>query len=383
MKSMISSEYRSIYIWKLLLFGCLILGFTACEKSPPRPIASDEIISYDTIKAWDITTYAAYPEPKPPFYDSSGKSIDLLSFAKSVGVNTLRLRVLTGKPVFPHATISQLLVLAKKAYANKLAIWIDFHYSDVWADPGNQAVPKQWEGLSLAVLSDSVKAYSQQVIQQFVAQGTPPAVVQIGNEISPGMLWPVGKFTSSPGEAANVALLFQSGANGVKAASPKTKIMLHLAGNSTTLWWLGNQYLTAGMQFDLWGFSYYGNWHGCDATMFMQTCQNLGMRNSKPFIIAETAHPFTLGWQDQTGNVFGNTNQLCPTFTATPSKQSTWLEYAWRSGKLHSQFHGMGYWEPAWVTETAWGGLQGSSWENMALFDFNHKALPGAYFPWR
>ncbi|MFM8994627.1 MAG: glycosyl hydrolase 53 family protein [Bacteroidota bacterium] len=368
---------------QLLLLIVLVLALGSCEDHPPRPNTAGDLISYDTIKAWDITTYAAYPEPKPSFYDSIGQKINLVSFAKTVGVNTLRLRVLTGKPEFPHATVAQLLQLAKEAYAQKLAIWIDFHYSDVWADPGNQTAPKQWEGLSLAVLSDSVKAYSQRIIQRFVDQGTPPAIVQVGNEISPGMLWPVGKFTSSPSEAANVVMLFQAGANGVKAASPKTKIMVHLAGNSTTLWWLGNQYLTAGMQFDVWGLSYYGNWHGCDAKIFTQTCQNLGMRNGKPFIIAETAHPFTLGWHDNTGNIFGDTNQLCATFTATPAKQRAWLEYTWNAGAIHSQFRGMGYWEPAWVTEKIWGGLQGSSWENMALFDFNHKALSAAYFPWR
>jgi arabinogalactan endo-1,4-beta-galactosidase len=382
MKSMIGLDFGLKWLGHLLLATLLLTGMVACEESPPRPSAAEEIIAYDTVKAWDVTTYAAFAEPKPLFYDSSGNPVSLLPFAKSVGVNTLRFRVLTGKPSFPHATIPQLLQLAKAAYANKLSIWIDFHYSEVWADPGNQTVPEQWKGIALSPLADSIKNYSQRVVQQFVAQGTPPAIVQVGNEISPGMLWPEGKFTGAAGEAAKVALLFQAGATGVKIASPKTKIMLHLAGNSSTLWWLSEQYLAAGMSFDLWGFSYYGNWHGCDAPVFMQTCENISNRNSRPFVIAETAHPFTLGWQDQTGNVFGNTNQLCAGFSATPVGQRSWLNYVWQSAKKHRHFTGMGYWEPAWVTEPSKSGTDGSSWENLALFDFNHKALPAAYFPW-
>lgn len=349
---------------------------------PPTPKTA-ELVAYDTIKAWDISTFAAYPTPKPTFFDSSGRTIDLLAFAKSNGINTLRLRILTGKPSFPHPTLTQLLSLAKEANNQKLALWLDFHYSDVWADPGNQTVPKAWEGLAIPQLCDSVKSYSQRVVAQFVSQGTAPAIVQIGNEISPGFLWPEGKFNSSPSEAAKVCLLFQAGANGVKIASPNTKIMLHIAGNTTNIWWVGNQYITAGMTFDYWGFSYYGNWHGCDAATFMQTCQNLSSRNNTPFVIAETAHPFTLQWQDLTGNVFGNSGQLCPSFTATPQQQLSWLTYTWGAAKIHAGFKGLGYWEPAWVTEKTWSGTSGSSWENMSLFDFNHKALDAAYFQWQ
>jgi arabinogalactan endo-1,4-beta-galactosidase len=371
-------RFSTPWLFALFIFCCV----ESCERHPNNPKTEDEFLSYDTIKAWDISTYAAFALPKPSFLDSSNAPVDLLAFAKKNGINTLRLRILNGKPAFPHPTIPQLLSLAMEAKQHKLAIWLDFHYSDVWADPGNQATPKNWEGLSLMSLRDSVYEYTHRTVNLFVKQGTSPAVVQIGNEISPGMLWPVGKFVSAPSEAKSVVQLFMSGVDAVKSASPKTKTMLHIAGNTSTLWWVANEYLSAGINFDLWGFSYYGNWHGCDADIFMQTCQNLSTRNGKPFVVAETAHPFTLGWQDQTGNVFGTANQICPTFDATASKQKDWLNYVWSSAKKHPGFRGLGYWEPAWVTENAWSGLTGSPWENMALFDFHHKALPGAYFSW-
>lgn len=367
-----------------LSFSIIFLTIESCEKTnTTNHQAIQNIFSFDTVKSWDLTTSAAWQNSNPALFDSSGKQIQILEFAKRVGINTIRLRILNGKQQFPHATISQLLIFAKQAYENKLALWLDFHYSDVWADPGNQTVPKQWEGLMLKNLCDSVESYTYRITNLFVAQGTPPAIVQIGNEISPGMMWPIGKYNGTVAEAKNVTSLFQSGKNGVQRASKESKIMLHLAGNTNTIWWVGNEFLNAGITFDLWGFSYYGNWHGCDTRAFMQTCDNLSRRNSKPFVIAETAYPHTLNWQDQMNNVFGLTSQLCSNYSATEDGQNNWLHNVWSEGSKFTNFGGMGYWEPAWVTDKNGNNTNGSPWENMGLFDFEHKALKGAYFNWK
>jgi arabinogalactan endo-1,4-beta-galactosidase len=371
--------------WIIFLsFSIIFFTIESCEKTnTTNHQAIQNILSFDTVKAWDITTFAAWKNSNPTLFDSSGNQIQILEFAKKVGVNTIRLRILNGTQQFPHATISQLLALSKQAYQNNIAIWLDFHYSDVWADPGNQTVPKQWEGLTLENLCDSVESYTYHITNLFVAQGTPPAIVQIGNEISPGMMWPIGKFNGAVAEAKNVTSLFLSGANGVKRASKESKIMLHLAGNSNTIWWVGNEFLKAGITFDLWGFSYYGNWNGCDTKAFMQTCDNLSRKNSKYFVIAETAYPHTLNWQDQMNNVFGLSDQLCTNYTATEIGQFNWLHNVWSEGSKFSNFRGLGYWEPAWVTDKNGNNANGSPWENMGLFDFEHKALKGAYFNWK
>ena len=209
-----------------LSFSIIFLTIESCEKNnTSNHQAIQNILSFDTVKAWDITTFAAWQNSNPTLFDSSGNQIQILEFAKKVGVNTIRLRILNGTQQFPHATISQLLALSNQAYQNNIAIWLDFHYSDVWADPGNQTVPKQWEGLTLKNLCDSVESYTYQITNLFVAQGTPPAIVQIGNEISPGMMWPKGKFNGAVAEAKNVTSLFLSGTNGVKRASKESKIM--------------------------------------------------------------------------------------------------------------------------------------------------------------
>lgn len=384
---MISNMFSSKSFIRLLSTFCLVC-LSACEKPPTITEPKSEFLSYDTIKAWDITTYAAWGANPQKFYDSLGKEIDLLTFAKNAGVNTLRVRILTGKPVYPHATVEQLLDLAKQAKQQQLALWLDFHYSDVWADPGNQSAPARWLNLPLEALTDTLKEYTLTVVQQFTQQGTEPSIVQIGNEITPGMLWPKGKFSGKIEEASVVAKLFNAGAQGAKIAAPNTQIMLHVAGSATTIAWIADFYQKANFEFDVWGFSYYGFWHGCETHNFIKTCKSICGTSKKPFIIAETAHPFTLSWLDQCHNAIGNANQLCTDFSADPKKQLDWLAHVWSTAKQTIYFRGMAYWEPAFVTKKEFscdsqlnGG--GSSWENMCLFDFNHHALPAAYFNWK
>jgi arabinogalactan endo-1,4-beta-galactosidase len=82
-------------------------------------------------------------------------------------------------------------------------------------------------------------------------------------------------------------------------------------------------------------------------------------------------------------NVFGLNNQLCSNYPATEDGQYNWLRDVWFEGSKFSNFRGMGYWEPAWVTDKNGNNANGSPWENMGLFDFDHKALKGAYFNWK
>jgi len=373
---------RSLRGFSAIVFACGLGLLGSCKPDcllipdPPSP----KILSYDEVHAWDISTYAAQQDQLPSFFDSSGAPINIFQFMRSNGVNTIRLRIIHGKPSFPHPTLDQLLWVAKIAQQQKLALWLDFHYSDDWADPGRQATPNNWKNLSIQALRDTVQLYTYSVVAKFCAQNTAPAIVQIGNEISPGMLWPLGNYSGSESQAQSTATLFNAGAKGCKEASLNTKIMLHLAPDASLL--NTGKHFAKYMQFDLWGFSYYGNWHGCNDSLVFNNFQALSDVNQKPFIIAETAYPHTLGWLDNTNNVFGMTSQLCPGYSASPQGQLAWLKKTWNHAKAKPSFQGMGIWEPAWVTSAGKSGNQGSSWENVCLFDFNHKALPAASFGW-
>lgn len=105
---------------------------------------------------------------------------------------------------------------------------LDYHYSDTWADPAKQFIPKAWEGLSHETLVDSVYKYTRQTMIAFRNAGVFPDMVQVGNEISNGMLWPNGKL---PDNWDNLAELIQAGINGVHAScgnNPCPQIMIHI-----------------------------------------------------------------------------------------------------------------------------------------------------------
>jgi len=105
---------------------------------------------------------------------------------------------------------------------------LDYHYSDTWADPGKQYIPKAWEGKSHEELVQAVYEYTQSTLIAFRESGAFPDLVQIGNEISNGMLWPDGKL---PDNWDNFAELVQAGINGVYAGcgnTPCPETMIHI-----------------------------------------------------------------------------------------------------------------------------------------------------------
>lgn len=141
-----------------------------------------------------------------------------------------------------------------------MKLLLDFHYSDTWADPEKQYKPAAWKGLSFAVLKDSVFNYTKQVIKALKAQGTAPDMVQIGNEINHGMIWPEGHI----GNLDSLAGLIHAGIMGVQAIEPATTIMLYIAlgGQQDESLFFFDNMLRRGIAFDVMGMSYYPKWHG-------------------------------------------------------------------------------------------------------------------------
>ncbi len=146
----------------------------------------------------------------------------------AAGMNYVRLRVWVN-PEDGFDNEAQLLAMAKQAAGYGQKLLLDFHYSDTWADPGHQAIPAAWASDTLSELETQVYTYSKQVVADLVAQGTPPAMVQVGNEINAGMLWPDGSTSNWP----QLAALLKEGIAGVRAADSSVKIVLHLAGSDS------------------------------------------------------------------------------------------------------------------------------------------------------
>lgn len=224
-------------------------------------------------------------------FRENGLETDAIRLLQRHGFNYIRLRIFVQPenekgyaPEKGYCDLAHTLAMAKRVKESGMKLLLDFHYSDYWADPQQQNKPLRWENLSIDVLADSVRSYTRYVLQTLKDQGTPVDMVQIGNEINHGILWPEGHI-SHPDQ---LALLLKAGTEGVEAVDPSVPVMMHLAlggQNKEAVFWLNNM-IARGVKFDLIGLSYYPRWHGTLDDLNINL-RDLAKRYKKPLIIAE------------------------------------------------------------------------------------------------
>lgn len=238
---------------------------------------------------------------------------DALTILKNRGFNCVRLRLFTSSAAQAQAdaynytnNLAYTLPLAVRVKNAGLKLLLDFHYSDTWADPGQQTKPAAWTNLTFAQLKTQLRTYNSNTIASFAAAGALPDYVQIGNEITPGMLWSEGRVGGSFDNAtqwSQLAQLLTNAIQGVKDASgtntPKLIIHLDRGGDWTTTQWYFDNLASRQVTFDIIGQSYYPWWHGNLAAL--RTClSNAAVRYNKPVMIMETAFP-----RSNSTNIFG------------------------------------------------------------------------------
>lgn len=350
---------------RLFVFILPLLILLSCGSDDPKKETES-----DLIKGADISFLPDAEGDGIKFKDAAGTEKDLLDILKSSGVNTIRLRV-WHTPETEHSSLAEVKILSERVKAKGMKVWLTVHYSDTWADPGHQAKPAAWAAASFTDLQDSVYRYTKKIMMQ-----VDPDIIQIGNEINGGFIFPEG----TTGNLSNFIALMKKGVQAVRETSADTQIMVHLAGFNEATWFY-QQLATFAVDYDLIGLSYYPMWHGKDLAVVQSNITNLGLSYNKPVIIAETSYPFTLGWNDDVNNVAGETNHLLSGYPATPAGQKAFLLKVRQMIEASSRGAGFCYWGAEWVANS--GELEisgelkdGSSWENQALFDFDIKAVP-------
>jgi arabinogalactan endo-1,4-beta-galactosidase len=196
-------------------------------------------------------------------FKENGQAKPGLQIFKDHGYNWIRLRLFHTPTTLPNS-LEYTITLAKEAKKQGYKFLLDYHYSDTWADPGKQFLPKAWEEKSHADLVQAVFEYTRSTMIAFRDSGAFPDMVQVGNEISNGMLWPDGKL---PDNWNNFAELVQAGINGVHAGcgnNPCPKIMIHIdkGGDKNYTEYFFDKLHSYGIRYDVIGQSYYPWWHG-------------------------------------------------------------------------------------------------------------------------
>lgn len=279
----------------------------------------------------------------------------------------------------------------EQAREQGMAILLDFHFSDSWADPGKQEIPAAWKDIkNITLLGDSVFQYTLKTLQYLNSKGLMPELVQIGNETNCGMLYtdaPSGFPTCNVcnDQWSSIAVVINKAILAVKTVADvsdvKTRIALHVADPVNIDWWFDNIKSQAGVTgFDIIGISYYPLWHtGVMVTNLGQTIKNFRSKFGKDVMILETAYPWTSENADGYNNIFGET----PITGYTYSKDGQ-LDMVHDITQQVMDAGGIGvvYWEPGWITSNMkdkWG--TGSSWENCAFFDFDSNPVPAMNWP--
>ncbi|KAG6812891.1 hypothetical protein H0H92_015626 [Tricholoma furcatifolium] len=277
-------------------------------------------------------------------YKQNGVTTKFETILADNGANLARIRVWTSTNNADYS-LTYGLALAKRAVAAGMSLLIDLHYSDTWADPGDQAIPSSWP-TDLNDLNTEIYTYTMDLVQSFADQGTPIDIIQLGNEINSGILFPVGEISANG--YSPLSQLLHSAANGVRAASSSTKIMIHLANgwDASAVASFYDQIFIAGefatTDFDIMGFSFYP-FYGTGATYSALQSSLQAMVNSygKEIMVVETDWP-----EACSGVTLSDTS-----IPVSAAGQQTWVEGIRTVLEALSDSAGIGivYWEPGWV----------------------------------
>jgi arabinogalactan endo-1,4-beta-galactosidase len=355
---------KSVFKFVYFIFALFVLSCSSnASDVTPAPIPNIPT-SDDFIRAADMS-YLPLIESEGTIFKKNGVAENALTTLKNAGCNTIRIRIWKN-PSDNHSGLAEVKALALRVKQAGMKVWLTVHYSDTWADPGNQTPPSDWTSLSFANLKTAVSNYTTLLMTEIQ-----PDIIQIGNEINSGFLWPQGHLINNESQCLQ---LISAASTAIRNQSATTKIMIHYAGIGSGATWFFNK--MSSINYDYIGLSYYPVWHGKILSDVNATITSLGETHNKKVIIAETAYPFTLGYNDYTNNILGLANQLVPTYPATNQGQKEFLLAIKNLVKQNSRGLGFCYWGAEWVAFRGPTATNGSSWENQALWDFNNNALP-------
>ncbi len=331
---------------KNIIIVLLIVTFSACKKSntnPPVPVPVPTPANF--AKGADISWVTQMESAGLKFYNAAGTQTECMGLMKSIGINTIRLRVWVNPSPAWNNTAD---VVAKAIRAKNLGlrIMIDFHYSDTWADPGHQTKPAAWAGQDVAALKTSLANHTTAVLTELKNNNVTPEWVQVGNETNDGMLWPEGKASANMN---NFAQMINAGYDAVKAVFPAAKVIVHVSNgwDNALFRWMFDGLQLNGAKYDVIGMSLYpttANWASVN-TQCLINMNDMVARYSKEVMLVEVGMP----WDNA---------EVCKSFLADIKVKTIAVSNAKGLGVL--------YWEPQAY----------NNWQGYSLGAFDNSGKP-------
>ncbi|KAK9480267.1 family 53 glycosyl hydrolase [Lipomyces japonicus] len=305
-------------------------------------------------KGADVSSVLISEAAGTTFKNSAGMTQAIETILANAGINVSRQRIWVNPSDGWSYGLAYNLQLAQRMVNAGLGIYLDFHYSDTWADPSHQTTPTGWSTTSLATLKTQVYNYTKTICNSFHSNGIPLEIISIGNEIRAGLLWPLGTTSSY----SNIASILKSASQGVRDSNLGTtpKILIHLDNGwswseqsyfySTVL----GQGTLASSDFDLIGVSYYP-FYGSSATLaaLNTSLHNLYSTYGKPTLVVETDWPYSCPSPAYT---FPSDLTSIPYSVAG---QTSFLQKVAAVVNSVTSNGGLFYWEPTWIQNAGLG----------------------------
>jgi arabinogalactan endo-1,4-beta-galactosidase len=361
-----------------LLASC---GSGASTEAGGPPVTPPSTLPASAFVGADISALARIEQAGGVFREA-GTPGDAVAILRAHGANGFRLRIFVS-PDDSDVQVNDLAYTEAMAIRIKSAgakLLLDFHYSDTWADPGHQTTPAAWAALGFDSLAGEVERYTDSVVAALAAAGALPDIVQVGNEVDDGMLWPLGQLYV-PGADTLAAWtrftgLLKAGVRGVRDAlgpGDTVRIMLQYSqgGDAGGTQWFFDHMNGYGVPYDVIGLSYYPWWHGTlDA--LAANLRATAARYGKDVMVVETSYPWRAGGWESMVTVPG-----AMAWPATPAGQALFLRDLIGAVAAVPAGRGVGvvWWYPEAIQVPGlfvWGG------GSLSLFDSTGNVLPAA-----
>lgn len=342
----------------------IVLSACTPEDKPESPENDDEYIIERSFfaKGADISWATQMEKDGVRFYNHQGQDRECTTLMKEIGMNSIRLRVWVN-PKDGWCGKEDVLIKAKRAKALGMNIMINFHYSDTWADPGNQNPPAAWSRLYPVPLKEALVNHTKDVLNTLKENNIDVKWVQVGNEVNSGILHPIGQVMGSA--TGEFHTLFNAGYWAVKEVFPEAKVILHLSegfNKNMYSWFLGTIH---GVKYDMIGLSIYPSWwvsaayvdgeivpsHWSDweerARSCVENMRTIVNTYKKPVMICETGMPAT-----------------------EPGMAKEAMQYLLAEAAALKECHGVFYWEPQ-----VYGGWKPADYEALGWNSYDMGAF--------
>ena len=364
-------------------------------------------ISDDFYRGMDASAVLALENSGVKYYNFDGEEQDVFMTLAQAGVNYIRLRV-WNDPYDENVNgygggnndVATAIALGQRATQYGMKVCIDFHYSDFWADPKKQFVPKAWEGMNIEEKADALYNYTLDSLTQILEAGVNVGMVQIGNEINNGM--------SGETDVANVRKLLTAGSKAVREAAADSSKDILVAVHYTNIDDMKKlDTLLTGLQvkeidYDIVGLSFYPYWHGTMDDL-KNTIIHIRDTYGKKVYVAENAYCYTAEDGDGSANSVEGTGDLAEGYSASVQGQANEVRDVCAAAS-EAGAEGIFYWEGTWIPVgpadadnsaiwekygSGWASSYasdydpkdagqyygGCSWDNQAMFDFTGHPL--------